>query len=344
MANTVRDSAVYPNGRFSKINEKLSLLNHAEAATLAAHGLGITKEQMKVEATKLVAPMLRYGTGGKFSAGNGRWNLHNRTFVTPMTIKSWALIYLPGREDIPAQFSATAYADNIRVQWGKCGLKVPMGNLPVLNWPKDGYKPASAVSVVESAIALARTTFKLDPNLLLFILPEDSFNAVNYREIKRELNITRGIASQVLLNTKIHRNSEDSAKMQYLANIAMKVNVKLGGLNCISDENFFFGRPGSKRTMVLGADITHADSEDLKDKTKEPPPSYAALVGTWDRDCHCYTAVTAAQKTGEAMVKDFKRMVQVMLDRYSAKNKILAKTALPQHGTFSCLCNRKRLT
>ena len=59
-----------------------------------------------------------------------------------------------------------------------------------------------------------------------------------YRTIKQASDSAMGIPSQCIVMEKagLGRNARDkgdSARMQYVANVIMKMNVKLGGSNCV---------------------------------------------------------------------------------------------------------------
>jgi eukaryotic translation initiation factor 2C len=74
-----------------------------------------------------------------------------------------------------------------------------------------------------------------------------------------------------------HVKDDPARKKPYFENIALKINVKLGGVNQIIDPKLELPSVGPTHvpTMILGADVTH------------PPPgiegkSIAALVGSMD--------------------------------------------------------------
>ena len=61
------------------------------------------------------------------------------------------------------------------------------------------------------------------------------------------MDVKRGIASPVMLKDK---GFTGRGTGQYIANIAMKVNVKLGGTNCVAHNPIF------DQTLVCGAQAT----------------------------------------------------------------------------------------
>jgi eukaryotic translation initiation factor 2C len=101
---------------------------------------------------------------------------------------------------------------------------------------------------------------------------------------------------------------------QYLANIGLKVNVKLGGMNSLVKEPLF----QQKRWMVMGADTSHPSPAQLR--MNPPPPTFAAVCGTYDKDCTKYTAVATAQGGREQIISGFEDVARELLVRYKEKN------------------------
>jgi eukaryotic translation initiation factor 2C len=102
---------------------------------------------------------------------------------------------------------------------------------------------------------------------------------------------------------------------QYIANVALKVNVKLGGVNSTTGEPLF----KRSRWMLIGGDISMPNSSALR--RNPPPPSVAAMSGTWDKDCTAYTAVATMQDCSEANRIVYARpMLNELALRYRLKN------------------------
>lgn len=66
------------------------------------------------------------------------------------------------------------------------------------------------------------------PSLLVVVLPEGATDV--YTAVKHFGDCKVGVATQCLKSSKCSR-----AKPQYYANVLLKVNVKLGGINTIPD-------------------------------------------------------------------------------------------------------------
>lgn len=235
---------------------------------------------------------------------DGKWNLRGLAFLKPSTIKSWVLVYLPARQPLENNVLQRFGTDMVR-SFRDCGMSVPQDPPPVL----VGNSQGSMKAIMEDACARAHNQFGVPPDVIFIVFQGSSIPL--YKAIKAGLDVHLGVASQVMLQEKA-LSGKGSA--QYLANIAMKVNVKLGGTNCIAEEPLF----KAGRCMLLGGDISHGAPGALR--STNPPPSTAALVATWDRACTAYTAVASVQESLLGMISDVKPMMAELLKRYAEKN------------------------
>src|ERR1051325_1188925 len=90
---------------------------------------------------------------------------------------------------------------------------------------------------------------KAQPQLILCILPNTGTPL--YAEIKRVSDTVIGVASQC-----VQSRHTMQPKKQYCANVCLKMNVKLGGMNSFLNPTqipFITERP----TILMGADVTH---------------------------------------------------------------------------------------
>lgn len=234
----------------------------------------------------------------------GKWNLRGLQFLKPSAIRSWVIVYLPFRQPMDEKAIDTFGAEMVR-QFRACGMTVPQQGPALLVGNPQGHM----ATIVDEACQKARSKFNADPNVIFFVLQGASTQI--YQLLKMGLDVKKGIASQVMLQEKAFSGK---GTQQYIANIAMKVNVKLGGTNCIAEEPMFSAAP----CMLMGGDISHASPGALR--AANPPPSCAALVGTWDKECTAYTAVTSMQESTLGMIANIKPMFAELLKRYAEKN------------------------
>jgi hypothetical protein len=107
----------------------------------------------------------------------------------------------------------------------------------------------SIEEALKQAWLKAGNTAKAQPQLILCILPNTGVPL--YAEIKRVSDTVIGVASQC-----VQSRHTMQAKKQYCANVCLKMNVKLGGMNSFLNPTqipFITERP----TILMGADVTH---------------------------------------------------------------------------------------
>ena len=117
-----------------------------------------------------------------------------------------------------------------------------------------------------------------------------------YAEIKRVGDNVLGIPTQCVRIKQV-----EGAKPQVCANLSMKINAKLGGVNHVihpSVKSLVFQQP----VIIFGADVTHPPpAKKGADATHPPPPengmpSIAAVVASMDVNAAKYHARVRAQK------------------------------------------------
>jgi eukaryotic translation initiation factor 2C len=84
---------------------------------------------------------------------------------------------------------------------------------------------------------------------------------------------------------------KERGQIQYFANVALKVNMKLGGINHAVDEASI-GKLRLPPTMLVGMDVTHPGPSTVKGT-----PSIAAVVASADLRFSQYPASMRIQET-----------------------------------------------
>ncbi|XP_044971962.1 protein argonaute 1B-like isoform X2 [Hordeum vulgare subsp. vulgare] len=97
---------------------------------------------------------------------------------------------------------------------------------------------------------------ELDP--LVAILPDN--NGSLYGNLKRICETDLGLVSQCCLTKHIFKMS-----LQYLANVALKINVKVGGRNTVLVDALSTRIPlvRDRPTIIFGADVTHPHPREI---------------------------------------------------------------------------------
>ncbi|KAK1582085.1 hypothetical protein Q3G72_011699 [Acer saccharum] len=127
--------------------------------------------------------------------------------------------------------------------------------------------------------------------LLIIILPDANGS---YGKIKRVCETELGIVSQCCRPEEVSK-----LKPEYFDNIALKINVKVGGKNTVLDNTEVKSIPCvyDSPTIIIGADVTHSG--------QRTSPSIAAVVATMDwPDFTKYRGCISAQLRNQEIIKD----------------------------------------
>lgn len=155
------------------------------------------------------------------------------------------------------------------------------------------------------------------PKLILVIVPDSAMIAV-YNRVKYVCDVKEGILNVCVLASKFAR-----ANPQYLANVGLKFNLKLGGRNQTLDPSKlgFIGQ--QKKTMVVGIDVTHPSPG-----SSTKAPSVAAIVASVDEWLAQWPADIRVQPARQEMVADLEIMFKSRLVLWREKNKTLPDNIL----------------
>ena len=153
---------------------------------------------------------------------------------------------------------------------------------------------------------------------LIFCVLPDTRKAL-YGEIKRVADNVIGVVTQCVQSKFML-----APKPQVIANITMKVNAKLGGINhiiCKDAQADVFKEP----IIVFGADVTHPQTGD------SISPSIAAVVASINLQASSYTAIVRAQVTKKTkpskktetveIIDNLDQIVKELLVRYYKKTR-----------------------
>ena len=194
-------------------------------------------------------------------------------------------------------------------------------NPPIINFAGREAPNAVTQLIEKTRIAWGANT---NPQLLIFMV--NSRDSVNYLRIKKSCECRFGVVSQVMQSAHIPKKNP-----QYISNVLMKVNAKLGG--CTAKVvptakpapgmwNGYFKVP----TMIIGADVSHASPGSLQ-------PSTASLTVSMDRDCIRYSA--GCQTNGHRVeIISHWNMINILTPLFSEWMSVVGEGRAPQHVIY----------
>lgn len=187
-------------------------------------------------------------------------------------------------------------------KWAAVGVNIKNFNAPV-----SIVNPSSAANVrIGLMNAFKEATTKMKSRCQLIVCIIDKTPQI-YETIKRTALCEAGIATQCMLSKNLE--SAEAIKDQYITNVALKVNIKIGGAT-----NTVSALPLSdKRTMYMGADVTHP-------APGSGAPSIAAIVATTDKEATLYNTYIRSQNTRVEIIGDLKSVMDSALNDYRKAN------------------------
>ncbi|KAL4284664.1 hypothetical protein GQ457_16G029180 [Hibiscus cannabinus] len=254
-------------------------------------GIRISEKLASVDARILPAPWLKYHETGKEKdclPQVGQWNMMNKKMINGMTVSRWACI----------NFSRSVQESVAR---GFCNELAQMCQVSGMEFNPEPVIPiySAKPEQVEKALkhvyhaSMNRTKGK-ELELLLAILPDN--NGSLYGDLKRICETDLGLISQCCLTKHVFKISK-----QYLANVALKINVKMGGRNTVLLDAISCRIPlvSDIPTIIFGADVTHPENGE------DSSPSIAAVVASQDwPEVTKYAGLVCAQAHRQELIQD----------------------------------------
>jgi hypothetical protein len=164
------------------------------------------------------------------------------------------------------------------------------------------------VTMADSALDDAFRGAKNDKiPLVIVILPNEGSEL--FSRVKYLADVKYGIHSLCILR-KFDKGLKSLALKtdgSYLTNLALKINLKLGGLNHRLGESSLFAK-----TMFLGIDVTHPSGNEPRPEA----PSIAGVVANLDEMLGQWPGSIRRQTRRQEMVQDLKEMVLERLNSW----------------------------
>ena len=243
-----------------------------------------------VKGRVLKAPTPKYHQNVERSVRQlSKWDLKEVTFIEAKGLKNWSSLNI---YQGPRQVSPTKYVTDFVDELNKCGIKCKQPIIEHMHFNEINTKLADRFKDFSGQ--------KKDIRFLLVILPGKIPDLYNY--IKRLGDQKYGILTccVVATNDKFFKPGND----QYHANVALKVNLKLGGVNHLLKQGQLCNIENlENKTMVIGIDVTHPSVG-----SSEDAPSIAAMVAS-DKRLAQWPADLRINKSRREMVEKLRSML-----------------------------------
>ena len=268
-ANMITTACQPPNVNGEAIiNQGLNHLGFRGAQpVLQAFGIGVGSDMAVVPGRILPRPGIKYSSGSSPPTIDDKasWNLRGVKFAVGATLEKMAVLVIkdgkggefegvsdPELHEVVKGFRAMCATSGMRLTGEPIYIQV---KLP----PKSHADPMRRAAINDIRTALSKQS---KPNIIMVMLA-DGDKAI-YEGLKHLCDVYMGVHTVCVHSSKIRKKSP-----QYYANVALKFNMKLGGVNhSLNDANsskFLNAMP----TMIVGMDVTH------------PGPGSAKGTRTW---------------------------------------------------------------
>ncbi|PIN22149.1 Translation initiation factor 2C (eIF-2C) [Handroanthus impetiginosus] len=258
-ASLVEKSRQKPQERIRVATDAVKNYRYDEDPLLVACGISIEKQLTQVDGRILETPKLKVGNDEDCLPNRGRWNFNNKKLLNPKQIERWALVNFSGRCD-------TSHLSRELINCGRNkGIHIERPYTIIEEDPQ--CRKSSPVTRVERMFEQIMAKLPGPPEFLLCVLPERK-NSDIYGPWKKKCLSNMGIVTQCMSPYKIND--------QYLTNVLLKINSKLGGTNSLLaiENSRRIPLVTDKPTMILGMDVSHGSPG------RSDIPSIAAVVGS----------------------------------------------------------------
>lgn len=277
--------------------------------------LQVSTEMTRLNGRILQPPKLKLGDGGHVRdlipcRQDRQWNLLESHVLEGTRIERWALVSFGGTSD--QKYNIPKFINQLSQRCGQLGIFL---NRNTIIGPQfESMQLLNNVKLLESKLnKIHRAAFN---NLQLLICIMERKHK-GYADLKRIAETSIGVVSQCCLYTNLGKLSS-----QFLANLALKINAKVGGCTVALYNSLPSQIPRLFRydepVMFMGADVTHPHPLD------DFSPSVAAVVGSvnWPA-ANKYVSRMRSQTHRQEIIQDLSAMVgEILRDFYDELSKL----------------------
>ncbi|KAK8934712.1 Protein argonaute 1B [Platanthera zijinensis] len=188
-------------------------------------GIKINDELALVDARILPPPWLKYHETGREKdclPSVGQWNMMNKKMVNGGRVNKWSCINFV--RNVP-ESATNRFCHDLAQMCRISGMEFAMEPVMPPTYARPDQVERALKAHYHDAMRILHEQHK-ELDLLIVILPDN--NGSLYGDLKRICETELGVVSQCCLVKHVNKTSK-----QYLANVSLKINVKVGGRNTV---------------------------------------------------------------------------------------------------------------
>ncbi|KAB2078286.1 hypothetical protein ES319_A06G151900v1 [Gossypium barbadense] len=276
-------------------------------------GIEVDTRMTPVEGRVIGPPVLKLAapTTGKLlkitvDKNTCQWNLVRKAVVVGKAIQCWAVIDFTQADR--SKLNCDSFIPKLRDRCRNLGMTM---DDPILYEPARMQIFSDGNALLQLLENVTCRVHELGRGNLQFLLCVMSWKDDGYKCLKWISETKIGVVTQCCLSNHANKGQD-----QYLANLALKINAKLGGSNVeLNDRLPHFH--GEGHVMFIGADVNHPGSDN---KTS---PSIAAVVATmnWPQ-ANRYAARVRPQFHRKEQILEFGEMCLELVESYARLNNV----------------------
>ncbi|TPX56274.1 hypothetical protein PhCBS80983_g04652 [Powellomyces hirtus] len=306
-SDMIRATVQRPSDREKKISTAVThTLKYQNNDHLKSFGISVDPQPMVVNARILNAPNVVFGNNQSMKGTEGFWKL-GKSLAKPSKINSYAFAFFAQVSDKDAREITKQLLHTFRqtgilfASTAECPIRI--------------QNPELSANVRKTLHALATEATKVYNSrcqILFCIAPKgikiDGGSRVLYEETKRVTLTEMDVLSQCMDYAKVRL---ERLSPKYSENVALKVNVKMGGATNFVDRLPMMDKP----TLICGADVTHAHAGSAA-------PSVAAVVTSTDNKATKYRTFLSSQPSRVEIIQDMERIMGDAVDAFRLNQKV----------------------
>ncbi|KAH7333964.1 Piwi domain-containing protein [Rhizoctonia solani] len=289
---------------------------------LGQMGLRVGTQMATVPGRILPAPKVHYNNRAAPEIINASWNLRGVRFATGAKLDHWAALFIQdgGQDDMTVATGGSVVLSFANM-CSKSGMTVNTRQAPPMRDVRLPSKreDASPLTRPQAVDTIKKALMKINPKPRIVLIVLSSQDKAIYNGIKHLCDVQLDVLTVCVQAAKFKDD-----KPQYNANVALKFNAKLGGINHVVDpQDKVMAWVRAQPTMMIGSDVTHPSPGSARGT-----PSIAAVVGSVDNQFGQFPASLRLQESKKEMITGLTDMVIERLNAFKAKNNLLPQRIL----------------